>query len=286
MLEVNKGGNNMEAIVSVFSEVKTSVMEQLGISTLSNFVPALIFLLIALIATKIILRVVRKMISNFEIEKSLHTFIMSIAKFLLYAVTLIIVLGILGIPITSLVAVLSILGLAFSLAVQGSLSNLAGGVTILATKPFKVGDFTEIGDVSGTVVEIGLFYTKLCTADKKDIFIPNATVSGSTIINYSSEPNRKLVLKFTASYDDSVEKVKAALNEVVSGDNRILKDPEPFINVSAYLDSSIEYMVAVWVKNEDYWPVNWAIIEDVKRSFDKNGVTMSYNHINVHMMDK
>lgn len=276
----------MEAIVSVFSEVKTSVMEQLGISTLSNFVPALIFLLIALIATKIILRVVRKMISNFEIEKSLHTFIMSIAKFLLYAVTLIIVLGILGIPITSLVAVLSILGLAFSLAVQGSLSNLAGGVTILATKPFKVGDFTEIGDVSGTVVEIGLFYTKLCTSDKKDIFIPNANVSGSTIINYSSEPNRKLVLKFTASYDDSIESVKAALNEVVNGDSRILKDPAPFINVSAYLDSSIEYMVAVWVKNEDYWPVNWAIIEDVKRSFDKNGVTMSYNHINVHMMDK
>ena len=97
---------------------------------------------------------------------------------------------------------------------------------------------------------------------------------------------RKLVLKFTASYDDEVEKVKAALMEVVNEDDRVLKDPAPFINVSAYLDSSIEYMVAIWVNNADYWNVNWSVIEGVKRSFDKNGVTMSYNHVNVHMLDK
>lgn len=276
----------MQEVISVFSEMKTSLLSQLGIATLSNFVPAIIVFLVALIAIKIIMKIVKKSIVKFEVEKSLHTFITSTVKFVLYALTLIIVLGILGIPITSLIAVLSVLGLAFSLAVQGSLSNLAGGVTILSTKPFEVDDFVEIGGVSGTVVEIGLFYTKLCTADKKDIFIPNGSVSSSTIINYSSETTRKLVLKFTASYDDEVEKVKAALMEVVNEETRILKDPAPFINVSAYLDSSIEYMVAVWVNNVDYWNVNWAVIEGVKRSFDKNGVTMSYNHINVHMLDK
>lgn len=276
----------MEEVIQTFSEVKTSILTQLGLTTISNVVPAIIFFLIALIAINVIMRIVGDGIKRIEGEKTLHTFIISTIKILLYAITLIIVLGILGIPITTLVAVLSVAGLAVSLAIQGSLSNLAGGITILATKPFKVDDFVEVGGVSGTVIEIGLFYTKLCTADKKDIFIPNGSISSSTIVNYSSEPNRKLVLKFTASYDAPIEKVKEALMEVVKGDKRILTDPAPFINVSAYLDSSIEYMVAIWVKNPEYWDVNWSVIENVKHSFDKHGVEMSYNHINVHMLDK
>ncbi len=276
----------MGEVIETFSEVKTSILTQLGLTAVSNVVPAIIFFLIALIAIKIIMGIVSNGIKRIEGEKTLHTFITSAIKILLYAITLIIVLGILGIPITSLVAVLSVVGLALSLAVQGSLSNLAGGITILATKPFKVDDFVEVGGVSGTVVDIGLFYTKLCTSDKKDIFIPNGSISSSTIINYSSEPNRKLVLKFTASYDAPIATVKEALMEVVKADKRILSDPAPFINVSAYLDSSIEYMMAIWVKNSEYWDVNWAVIENVKHSFDKHGVEMSYSHVNVHMLDK
>lgn len=276
----------MEEVIETFNEVKTSILTQLGLTTVSNVVPALIFLLVSLIAIKIIMRIVSNGIKRIEGEKTLHTFITSTIKILLYAITLIIVLGILGIPITTLVAVLSVAGLALSLAVQGSLSNLAGGITILATKPFKLDDFIEVGGVSGTVVDIGLFYTKLCTSDKKDIFMPNGSISSSTIVNYSSEANRKLVLKFTASYDAPIETVKEALMEVIKADKRILGDPAPFVNVSAYLDSSIEYMVAVWVKNSEYWDVNWSVIENVKHSFDKHGVEMSYNHINVHMLDK
>ena len=276
----------MEEVIETFVEVKTSILTQLGLTTISNVVPALIFFLVALMVIKIIMRIVGNGIKRIEGEKTLHTFITSTIKILLYSITLIIVLGILGIPITSLVAVLSVAGLALSLAVQGSLSNLAGGITIFATKPFKVDDFVEVGGVSGTVVDIGLFYTKLCTSDKKDIFMPNGSISSSTIINYSSEPNRKLVLKFTASYDAPIETVKEALMEVIKADKRILGDPAPFVNVSAYLDSSIEYMMAIWVKNSEYWDVNWAVIENVKHSFDKHGVEMSYNHINVHMLDK
>lgn len=276
----------MEEVVQTFVEVKESILTQLGLTTISNVMPALIFFLIALIAIKIIMGIISKGIKRIEIEKTLHTFIISTIKVLLYAITLIIVLGILGIPITSLVAVLSVVGLALSLAVQGSLSNLAGGITILATKPFKLGDFIESEGVSGTVTDIGLFYTKLCTSDKKDIFVPNGTISNSTITNYSSEPNRKLVLKFRASYDNDVKNVKSALMEVVNADKRILRKPAPFVNVSAYLESSIEYMVAIWVKNSEYWDVNWAVIENVKETFDRNGIKMGYNHVDVHMLDK
>lgn len=276
----------MEEVVQTFVEVKESILTQLGLTTISNVMPALIFFLIALIAIKIIMGIISKGIKRIEIEKTLHTFIISTIKVLLYAITLIIVLGILGIPITSLVAVLSVVGLALSLAVQGSLSNLAGGITILATKPFKLGDFIESEGVSGTVTDIGLFYTKLCTSDKKDIFVPNGTISNSTITNYSSEPNRKLVLKFRASYDNDVKNVKSALMEVVNADKRILREPAPFVNVSGYLESSIEYMVAIWVKNSEYWDVNWAVIENVKETFDRNGIKMGYNHVDVHMLDK
>ena len=162
---------------------------------------------------------------------------------------------------------------------------LIGWFHSVGTKPFKVGDFIEACGVSGTVKEIGLFYTTLETANKQIVFVPNGKISADTVVNYNGASERKLVLKFSASYDDDIEKVKKALRQAVDSDNRILKDPAPLINVNAYLDSSIEYIVAVWTKNEDYWNVNWYLLEEVKRSFDKNGVKMSYNHVNVHMIN-
>lgn len=274
----------MEAVVSAFNELGNSLGITVTQVAIANFIPAVIVLIIGLIAIKLVMKLVTKGIEKANIEKSLHTFIKSTIKFVLYFVVLIIILGMLGIPITSFIAVLSVAGLAVSLAVQNSLSNLAGGVTILSTKPFKVGDFVEACGVSGTIKEIGLFYTSLDTADKKLVYVPNGKISADTIINYNGEKERKLTLKFTASYDDDIEKVKKALKQAVESEKRVLKDPVPLINVSAYLDSSIEYIVAVWVKCEDYWPVNWYLLEEVKRSFDKNGVTMTYNHVNVHMI--
>lgn len=274
----------MEAVVGAFNDLGVS----LGISNsgimFSNFWPALVLLLVGWIAVKIIMKIISKAIDKLNIEKTLHTFLKSTIKFILYFILIVSVLGMLGIPITSLIAILSVAGLAFSLAIQGSLSNLASGVSILLTKPFKVGDFIEANGVSGTVKDIGLFYTSLLTPDKKGIFIPNSKISDDTVTNYNAETERKLTLKFTASYDDDIEKVKKALKQAVDSEKRILKDPAPLINVSAYLDSSIEYIVAVWVKSEDYWNVNWYLLEEVKRSFDKNGVTMTYNHLNVHMI--
>jgi len=274
----------MDAVVGAFSELGDSLGITATEIAVRNLIPAIIVLLIGLIVIKVIMKLVEKGIEKMNVEKSLHTFIKSTIKFVLYFIVLIAILGMLGIPITSFIAVLSVAGLALSLAVQNSLSNLAGGVTILATKPFKVGDFVEASGISGTIKEIGLFYTSLDTPDKKLVFVPNGKISADTIINYNAEKERKLTLKFTASYEDDIEKVKKALKQAVDSDKRILKDPKPLINVSAYLDSSIEYIVAVWVKTADYWDVNWYLLEEVKRSFDKNGVTMSYNHLNVHMI--
>ena len=275
----------MEAVVSVFNELGSALGITVTQAAIANFIPAVIVLIIGLIAVKLIMKGVSKAIEKTNLEKSLHTFVKSAIKAVLYFIVLIIILGMLGIPITSFIAVLSVAGLAVSLAVQNSLTNLAGGVTILGTKPFKVGDFIDASGISGTVKEIGLFYTRLQTATKQIVFVPNGKISADTIVNYNEESERKLVLKFSASYDDDIEKVKKALREAVESDKRILKDSAPLINVNAYLDSSIEYIVAVWTKNEDYWDVNWYLLEEVKRSFDKNCVTMSYNHVNVHMIN-
>jgi len=271
-------------VVAVFGELKTSLGINLGNFALSNILPALIVLVVGWIAIKIVVKIVNNALERLQIEKSLHTFIRSTVKIVLYLLLLIIVLGVCGIPITSLVAALSVVGLAVSLAVQGSLSNLAGGITILLTKPFKVDDFIETADGSGTVTEIGLFYTTLVTADKKDIFIPNGNIVASKIMNYSKEPNRKVVFKFSASYDADIDKVKKAILKAFESDKRVLKDPAPFANVNAYLDSSIEYIGAVWVKNADYWDVYWNLMEEVKREFDRSKIEMTYNHLNVHMI--
>ena len=274
----------MNEVVAVFGELKTSLGVNLGNFAFSNILPALIVLVVGWIAIKVVLKIVDNAIERLQIEKSLHKFIRSAVKIVLYLLLLIIVLGVCGIPITSLVAALSVVGLAVSLAVQGSLSNLAGGITILLTKPFKVDDFIETADGSGTVKEIGLFYTTLVTPDKKDIFIPNGNIVSSKIMNYSKEPNRKVVFKFSASYDADIDKVKKAILKAFESDKRVLTDPAPFANVNAYLDSSIEYIGAVWVKNADYWDVYWYLMEEVKREFDRNKIEMTYNHLNVHMI--
>lgn len=274
----------MDGVIEVFKEIGKTIGITETSTIVSNFIPALLVLLVSMLVIKIIVGISSRAIEKMNVEKSLHTFIKSTIKSVLYFVVLIIILGMLGIPITSLIAVLSVAGLAFSLAIQGSLTNLAGGVSILCTKPFKVGDFVEAAGVSGTVQDIGLFYTKLTTADKKGVFIPNGKISDDIVTNYNAETERKLTLKFTASYNDDIEKVKKALEEVVLSNKSILKDPAYLINVSAYLDSSIEYVVAVWVKAEDYWNVNWYLLEEVKRSFDRNNIEMTYNHLNVHMI--
>jgi len=274
----------MQDVSTIIGGVSDTLSMGVGNFTLSAILRAVIIFLVCIIAVKVLMRVFNKLILKMNVDKSLHAFIRTTVKILLYFVAVIIVADSLGIPITSLIAVLSVAGLALSLAIQGVLSNIAGGIMVLSSKPFGVGDYIEAGGVGATVKEIGLAYTKLATADNKLIYIPNSDISASQIVNYSANDARRIEIKIGASYDDSIEDVKKALNQVIAN-NEVLEEPaKPFVNVSAYQDSYIEYVVRVWVENAKYWDVYFKMLEDIKASFDKNNITMTYNHLNVHMM--
>ena len=235
------------------------------------------------VVIKIIMSLVERAIKRIGVERSLHTFIKSVARILLWFIAIATVLGFLGVNVTSLIAIFSVAGLAISLAIQGTLSNLAGGIMILVSKPFKVGDYIEAGGMGGTVADIGLVYTRMKTFDNKLTFVPNGEIAKEKITNYTSQETRRVDLKFNTSYDAPVELVKRSIQGVVGAHPKALFTPEPFVRVSAYKDSSIEYTVRVWCATEDYWDLYSDLLEQVKEAFDRSGIEMTYNHLNVHM---
>lgn len=252
--------------------------------TAGKLLTAVVVAVFCLIVMKILLKLADRALGKVPMDQALKKLVRVGLKALLIFLSVIVVMGCLNIPVTSLVAVLSVIGLALSLAVQNFLSNVAGGLQLLASKPFKVGDYVDAGTCSGTVQEIGLFYTKLTSVDNKLVQLPNSTIVASNIINYSSQTNRRVDLKITASYDAPVDQVKAILTQVVQAHPMALADPPPLIRVSAYLDSAIEYVIRVWCANEDYWTLYFDLLEGVKPAFDQAGVEMTYPHLNVHMM--
>lgn len=267
-------------------DTMSGMLGAVGLLSLPSLIFIVVLAVVCLIVAKQILKVIGKLLEHSKIDKSLHAFIKAVAKVLLYFLVVLIVADSIGVNVTSLIAVLSVAGLAVSLAVQGALSNVAGGIVILTTKPFGVGDFVECGANSGVITEIGLMSTKMLTGDNKKIIIPNSDISGARIINYSAEGKRRVDLVFAAGYDAPIETVKKALGEAVQNTNNVLTDEEVFIRLSAYKDSSIEYTVRVWCDNQNYWQVYFDLLEEGKRAFDRNCVEMSYPHMNVHMQDK
>lgn len=237
-----------------------------------------------LVVMKVLLKITDRAFQRLEMEKSLHTFIHAALRVILWLITLCIVLDYVGVPMTSLVAVLSVVGLAVSLAIQGTLSNLAGGIQVLVSKPFKAGDFVEAGGVSGTVKEVGLAYTKLSTFDNKVISVPNGQISTEKIINYSTAEQRRVDLKFDTSYEDNPEQVITVIKAVIGAHPKALFTPEPFVRISAYKDSSIEYSIRVWCATTDYWDLYYDLLEQIKKAFDQAGIEIPYNHLNVHVI--
>ena len=242
---------------------------------------------VCLIVLNLVMKVVDRVLGKAEkLDGTLKGFIRSAVKILLWVLLAIIVAGALGIPTSSMVAVISIAGLALSLSVQNILSNLFSGLTLLITKPFKAGDYVEVAGKAGLVKTVGLFYTQLNTLDNVAVSIPNGDITGSSVNNYSSEPLRRVDLNFNASYDSGTEEVKQAILAAIEKDERILKDPAPFVRLLAYKDSTVEYVTRVWCKGSDYWDVYFNLNENVRESFAENGVKLSYPRGNVHMMDK
>lgn len=244
---------------------------------------AVILLAVCLVVKRVLLRILDRGLDRGRIEKSFHAFIRSSVNILLWFVTVVIVAQSLGINATSLIALVSIVGLAISLSVQDSLSNLAGGLTILGTKPFMVGDYVEIGDAAGTVMEIGMVHTKLNTVDNCRLVLPNSAVVSTQVRNYSTEPIRRVDLTFGASYDAPVEQVKKVILEVLEGHEKVLRDPPPFVRLSKHGDSALEYTVRAWCATGDYWDVHFDLLEEVKEAFDQADIAIPYPHVDVHL---
>ena len=271
--------------------IDTSALEEVmekswGQMTLEQLLTSLIILVACLVAVKLIMALARRLTGKSKMDDRVRRYILGGVKAMLYVVTVLIVAQSLGIPVTSLIALVSVFGLAVSLAIQDVLSNVAGGMVILFSKPFSLGDYIETTDGEGDVVEISLTHTKLDTYGGQRVMLPNKAVVAGKIINYSARGIRRVDHTITASYDDSTETVRAACLKAVSRTPHVRQDPAPAVVLTAYKDSAIEYHVRFWADIAYFWDAYNTSLEEIRRCFDEDGVTMTYNHLNVHILDE
>ena len=245
---------------------------------------AIVTLIVGIIIINAVVKFLRNTMTRKQVDPSLVPFFSSLANVLLKAMLLISVAAMVGIETTSFVAILGAAGLAVGFALQGSLANFAGGVLILVFKPFKVGDFIEAQGFMGVVKEIHIFNTILTTTDNKRIIIPNGSISSGAITNFSAEEYRRVDMEFGIGYDDDILKAKNILHQLIADDKRILNEPaEPFVAVKELGDSSVNFVMRVWVKPSDYWGVYFDMQENVKLTFDKEGISIPYPQQDVHL---
>ena len=232
---------------------------------------------------KLLIKLIKKGRGFNKLDKSVASFLLSFIKVTLYLLLLITIAGIIGIPSTSIITLLGSCGVAIGLALQGGLSNIAGGLIILAFKPFKVGDFIDTHTDSGTVKSISIFYTTLITLDNRIVSIPNGNLANSSTVNYSKETERRLDINIDVSYDNDIELVKKTLNNIVNKEKRINKEKDIFIRLTEYKDSSMVYTIRVWVSNSEIWNVKFDLLENIKKEFDKENISIPYNQLDVHI---
>ena len=258
------------------------------LDTVIGFILNTVLALAILIIGRFIARHVSARVGS-AVEKSnddvtLGKFVASLTYVALMAFIIIAAMGQLGIETASLVAILAAAGLAIGLALQGSLANFASGVMLIIFRPLKVGDFVEAGGATGTVREIGIFTSILSSPDNKKIYVPNANLTGANIINYSAFGTRRIDLVAGVSYGDSLDLVKATLEQILAEDDRILTDPAPTIAVLELADSSVNFAVRPWAKEEDYWDVRFDTQEKIKQRFDEKGISIPFPQQDVHLI--
>lgn len=253
-----------------------------GQTLLSVSLKAVILAVIGYLLIRIVLQMVKKILEKSKLEKAAHSLIKTLIKTVLYVLLGLMLASTLGIDVTGVVALASVATLAVSLALQNMLSNVIGGFTLLYTHPFSAGDYVEIAGQSGTVIEVGIAYTKLTSADNKLISIPNSAVVAAEIVNYSATGTRRVEITVAASYNADPDLVVKTLLDAAE-DSRVLADPAPFAALTAYGDSAISYVVRVWTKTEDYWDVHHKINRQIFDLFRKNSIEMTYPHLNVHL---
>jgi small conductance mechanosensitive channel len=243
-----------------------------------KIIGAIIIWIIGSWIIKKLVRGSRTVMTKRGFDESLQKFLLNLISWMLKILLILAILSQLGVETTSFAAILAAAGLAIGMALQGSLANFAGGVLIMIFKPIKIGDFIEAQGESGTVKEIEIFTTKLTTPDNKEIIIPNGSLSNGNITNYSTEDTRRVDVTFGVGYESDIKKTKEVILSVIQSNPAILKDPAPAINVSELGDSSINFFTRVWVKKEDYWDVNFSMIENTKEALDAAGIDIPYPH--------
>lgn len=251
-------------------------------------VDVLLALLVLIVGSKIIkwvVQILKRSMERTNAEQGVVTFVSSLCKYALFFILLLMILSNFGVTASSVIAVLGSAGLTVGLALQGSLSNFAGGVLILLLKPFVVGDYIieNTDKQEGTVSEITIFYTKLLTSDNRAIMIPNGTLSNSSIVNVTAMKSRRLDLRFGVAYDSDIAKVKKILEDIILTDEAVLQEEDKKVFVSDLLDSSIDMGLRCWVKKDDYWTARWRMIENVKLAFDREGVEIPFPQMDVNL---
>ena len=244
---------------------------------------ALIVLVIGLFVIKQLTNALHRYFEKKEYDPSLEGFILSLARVGLKIMLYVAVIQMLGVQTTSFIAVLGAAGLAVGMALSGTLQNFAGGVMLLIFKPFKTGDYIEAQGYAGTVNQIQIFNTILKTPDNKTIIIPNGGLSNGSMINYSTESTRRVDWTIGIAYGDDADKAQAVIRKMLEDDSRILKDPAPFVEVSALADSSVNFAARAWVNSGDYWGVFFDINKKVYQTFDKEGLNIPFPQMDVHV---
>ncbi len=278
--------NNLEEV-----QQQTNVVLQYAKDHIPNLISFGINVIIAVIIffigkkiTNIIRKIVKRSLKKADADTGVIQFLDALIKFILYFILFVIIVGRFGVEASSLMAIVGSAGLAIGLALQGSLSNFAGGVLILMLKPFKVGDYI-IANEEGTVAEIHMFYTKLVTVDNKLIFIPNGTLSNSNITNVTAQDIRRVDLSVGIGYNSDLKLAKSILSDIASHYENVLKEKEITVFVNELAASEVNLGLRVWVKSENYWSTKWDLTEQIKLKFDENGIEIPYNQLDIHVHD-
>jgi small conductance mechanosensitive channel len=256
---------------------------ELGVVYAPKLLLAIVTLLVGLWIIKIIVKSIARVMEKKGVDPSLAPFLKSITGVLLKVMLIICIAGMIGIQMTSFIAILGAAGLAIGLALSGTFQNFAGGVMLLIFKPFNVGDLIEAQGFAGVVSEIQIFNTILKTPDNRTVIIPNAPLSTGPMVNFSTESQRRVDLVFGISYNDNIDKAKAVIQKIIDADSRILKDPVSFIALKELADSSVNFVVRAWVNSADYWGVFFDMQECVKKTFDKEKISIPYPQMDVYV---
>ncbi|WP_199899624.1 mechanosensitive ion channel family protein [Sneathiella glossodoripedis] len=266
--------------LEVVAEELVTVLTTYGLDVIG----AIIILIIGNIISKSVPKTVSALLNKRNVDQTVVNFLGNLTRASILIITLLLVLAQFGVQTASLIAVLGAAGLAIGLALQGTLSNVAGGVMLLFFRPIKIGDFVEVAGHGGTVKAVNLFTTELATGDNVQIILPNASVWGSSIKNFSFHPTRRVDLVMGIGYDDDMDKARDLMLSLIEADERSLKDPAPMVVVSELADSSVNFTVRIWCKASDYWPLKFDMTKKMKEAFDREGISIPYPQRDVHLI--